>query len=110
MPATAHAKLPDPPSRKPQRLRERHTTESDLLIEKRIQDTEILTLAHQIQTERYAAQKALEQGNLEGVKAALDRIGQLADEIIAVEKRDVGLNQQTGEILRLREKEWGDEK
>lgn len=109
MPATAQARQPAPPLKKPQRLRDRHTTESDLLVEKRIQDTEILTLAHQIQTERYTALQALEKGDVDAVKASLDRIGELADEIIAAEKRDVGLNQQHGDILRLREQQWRDE-
>lgn len=105
MPATARAQTSARP-RKPQLLREQHTTEANLLIEKRIQDTEILTLAHQIQTERYTALQALEKGDLDAVKASLTRIGDLADEIIAAEKRDISLNQQHGEILRLREQNW----
>ena len=123
MPATPRVQLPDPPTRKPQRLRERHTTESDLLVEKRIQDTEILTLAHQfeqhrleIERLRLLAIKALKKGDPAGAMALLDSQAQVLEEqatvyqqIVAAEKRDVSLNQQTGDILRLREKEWRDE-
>jgi hypothetical protein len=109
MPATAQAKLPDPLKRKPQRLRDRHTAESDLHIERCIQDSEILALAHQIQTERYTAERALKRGDLVAVQDSLNRIGQLVEELVAAEKRDVGLNQQTGDILNIRQKEWGDE-
>lgn len=123
MPATARVQLPDLPTRKPQRLRERHTTESDLLVEKRIQDTEILTLAHQfeqhrleIERLRLLAIKALKKGDAQSALALLDSQAKVLEEqavvyqqLVTTEKRDISLNQQAGEILRLREKEWGDE-
>ncbi|MNK76981.1 hypothetical protein D3C87_965660 [compost metagenome] len=122
MPAQAIAPRRQKP-RKPQLLRDRHTVKQELNIEKKIQDTEVFALAHELESQRQNVEgyrlraiKAIQAGDpaaalrlLAEQEEPLKRQGKTIVELVEAESRDVGLNNAEGEIIRLEMKEWESE-
>lgn len=121
MPAQATTPRRQKP-RKPQLLRDRHTVEQELQIEKRIQDTEVFALAHQLESQRQSidghrlrAIQAINAGDIEAAlrllaeqEIHLERQEETIKELVEVENRDVKLNQAQGDIIRIRMKDCKD--
>ena len=107
-------------SRKPQKLRDQHTVESELHIEKKIQDTEVFALAHELESQRQNVEgfrlraiKAIQAGDpaaalrlLAEQEEPLKRQSETIKELVVVENRDVKLNDAQGDIIRIRDREW----
>ena len=121
MPAQAAITRSKP--RKPQLLRDRHTVKQELHIEKKIQDTEVFALAHEIESQRQKvdhyrlrAIKAIQAGDpaaalrlLAEQEEPLKRQGETIKELVEVEHRDVELNNTQGDIIRLEMQDWAAE-
>ncbi|MNL51448.1 hypothetical protein D3C87_1745500 [compost metagenome] len=91
-------------------------------IEKKIQDTEVLALAHSLESQRQSVEgfrlraiKAIKAGDpatalrlLADQAEPLVQQGETIKELVEVENRDVKLNDAQGDIIRIRMKDCED--